>query len=137
VTLQANSPKDFHESYLTSCPFASPYLSIHFEKGVASGAASGNPFQYAGTENDGTGLYFMQARYYNPSLGRFIFCAWPAQSREIFIDRKIFEMCHESVLSQIWRKMPQITGVRGSVWDRALVGSLVSLPTCNQATDVQ
>jgi RHS repeat-associated protein len=39
---------------------------------VATGAASGNPFQYTGSENDGNGLYFMQARYYNPALGRFI-----------------------------------------------------------------
>lgn len=39
---------------------------------VASGDASGNPFQYTGRENDGTGLYYYRARYYSPSLGRFI-----------------------------------------------------------------
>jgi RHS repeat-associated protein len=39
---------------------------------TASGDASGNPFQYTGRENDGTGLYYYRARYYNPSLGRFI-----------------------------------------------------------------
>ncbi|WP_190287781.1 RHS repeat-associated core domain-containing protein [Massilia sp. NR 4-1] len=31
-----------------------------------------NPFQYAGRENDGTGLYYYRARYYSPSMGRFI-----------------------------------------------------------------
>ena len=29
-------------------------------------------FQYAGRENDGNGLYFYRARYYNPAFGRFI-----------------------------------------------------------------
>ncbi|HKV12861.1 MAG TPA: RHS repeat-associated core domain-containing protein [Thermoanaerobaculia bacterium] len=39
---------------------------------VASGDASSNTFQYTGRENDGTGLYYYRARYYNPSFGRFI-----------------------------------------------------------------
>jgi RHS repeat-associated protein len=34
--------------------------------------ASTNPFQYTGRENDGTGLYYYRARYYNSSLQRFI-----------------------------------------------------------------
>jgi RHS repeat-associated protein len=38
---------------------------------TASGAAS-NTFQYTGRENDGTGLYYYRARYYNPLIGRFI-----------------------------------------------------------------
>ena len=38
----------------------------------ASGAANGSTYQFAGRENDGTGLYFNRARYYNPSWGRFI-----------------------------------------------------------------
>jgi RHS repeat-associated protein len=37
-----------------------------------SGPASTNAFQYTGRENDGTGLYFNRARYYNPTLQRFI-----------------------------------------------------------------
>lgn len=31
-----------------------------------------NSFQYTGRENDGTGLYYYRARYYNPKWGRFI-----------------------------------------------------------------
>ena len=31
-----------------------------------------NPFQYTGRENDGTGLYYYRARYYHPTLQRFI-----------------------------------------------------------------
>jgi RHS repeat-associated protein len=31
-----------------------------------------NPFQYAGRENDGTGLYYNRARYYSSTLQRFI-----------------------------------------------------------------
>jgi RHS repeat-associated protein len=38
---------------------------------VTSGS-SANPYQYTGRENDGTGLFFYRARYYNPSLQRFI-----------------------------------------------------------------
>jgi RHS repeat-associated protein len=37
-----------------------------------SGTNTGNSQQYAGRENDGTGLYYNRARYYNPALGRFI-----------------------------------------------------------------
>ena len=31
-----------------------------------------NPYQYTGRENDGTGLYYYRARYYSPTLQRFI-----------------------------------------------------------------
>jgi RHS repeat-associated protein len=37
-----------------------------------TGAASSNPHQYTGRENDGTGLHFYRARYYDPQLMRFI-----------------------------------------------------------------
>jgi RHS repeat-associated protein len=33
---------------------------------------STNVFQYTGRENDGTGLYYYRARYYSPSMQRFI-----------------------------------------------------------------
>ena len=35
------------------------------------GEAIGNAFQYTGRENDGTGLYYYRARYYDPGKGRF------------------------------------------------------------------
>ncbi len=37
-----------------------------------SGPASANSSQYTGRENDGTGLYYYRARYYSPTLQRFI-----------------------------------------------------------------
>ncbi len=43
-----------------------------FGKTSASGASSGNPSQYTGRENDGTGLHYYRARYYSPVLQRFI-----------------------------------------------------------------
>jgi len=37
-----------------------------------AGATSSNVFQYTGREDDGNGLYYYRARYYNPLLGRFV-----------------------------------------------------------------
>jgi RHS repeat-associated protein len=37
-----------------------------------SGAANDNQYQFTGRQNDGTGLYYYRARYYNPNWGRFI-----------------------------------------------------------------
>jgi RHS repeat-associated protein len=34
--------------------------------------SSSNPYQYTGRENDGTGLYYYRARYYDPARGTFI-----------------------------------------------------------------
>jgi len=42
-----------------------------FGRASVGGAASTNPFQFTGRENDGTGLYYYRARYYHPLLQRF------------------------------------------------------------------
>lgn len=39
---------------------------------TASGQASENASQFTGRDNDGTGLYYYRARYYSPTLQRFI-----------------------------------------------------------------
>lgn len=39
---------------------------------VTATGTSANLYQYTGRENDGTGLYYYRARYYSPSLKRFI-----------------------------------------------------------------
>lgn len=43
-----------------------------FGKTSSAGPASTNVFQYTGREDEGNGLYYYRARYYNPLLGRFI-----------------------------------------------------------------
>ena len=48
------------------------YTYEPFGRTLSTGAASQNPFQFTGRENDGTGLYYYRARYYHPGLGRFI-----------------------------------------------------------------
>lgn len=48
------------------------YTYDPFGNTTNSGTPSGNSFQYAARENDGTGLYFYRARYYSPQFGRFI-----------------------------------------------------------------
>ena len=50
----------------------SQYTYEPFGATATTGAASANPFQYTGRENDGTGLYYYRARYYHPGLQRFI-----------------------------------------------------------------
>jgi RHS repeat-associated protein len=39
---------------------------------IVSGDVSGNPYQYTGRENDGTGVYYYRARFYHPEIQRFI-----------------------------------------------------------------
>src|SRR5574341_806036 len=46
-------------------PYDNPYLSA-----AASGADS--TYGWAGEQTDGNGLVFLRARYYNPSMGRFL-----------------------------------------------------------------
>ena len=49
------------------------YLYDSFGNLTASTGSISNPFLYTGREFDAeTGLYFYRARYYNPSIGRFI-----------------------------------------------------------------
>ena len=48
------------------------YVYEPFGNTNSGGAPSSNPSQYTGRENDGTGLYYYRARYYSPSLQRFI-----------------------------------------------------------------
>jgi len=43
-----------------------------FGQTTTTGPSSANAQQYAGRENDGTGLYFYRGRYYSPALKRFI-----------------------------------------------------------------
>jgi RHS repeat-associated protein len=52
---------------------ATIYTYEPFGRAATSGVASGNAFQSAGREYDGpTGLYYLRARYYSPTLHRFI-----------------------------------------------------------------
>lgn len=48
------------------------YTYEPFGRTTATGLPSNNPFQYTGRENDGTGLYYYRARYYDPQAGRFV-----------------------------------------------------------------
>jgi RHS repeat-associated protein len=45
----------------------SPYGEV-----AVLGPDEGNPLRYTGREDDGTGLYYYRARYYDPGLKRFI-----------------------------------------------------------------
>jgi len=48
------------------------YAYSPYGETTALGADEGNAIQYTARENDGTGLYYYRARYYDPVLKRFI-----------------------------------------------------------------
>jgi RHS repeat-associated protein len=48
------------------------YTYEPFGNTTPSGTPSTNSYQYTGRENDGTGLYYYRARYYDPQIGRFV-----------------------------------------------------------------
>ncbi len=48
------------------------YTYDPFGKPSSTGATSSNTQQYTGLQNDGTGLQYNRARYYSPTLQRFI-----------------------------------------------------------------
>jgi RHS repeat-associated protein len=48
------------------------YTYEPFGNTATTGLTSSNTFEYTGRENDGTGLYYNRARYYNPTWERFI-----------------------------------------------------------------
>ncbi|HVN63162.1 MAG TPA: RHS repeat-associated core domain-containing protein, partial [Candidatus Binataceae bacterium] len=50
----------------------SQYAYEPFGNTIALGQTSANSYQFTGRENDGTGLYYYRARYYDPQIDRFI-----------------------------------------------------------------
>ena len=48
------------------------YTYEPFGATTASGATSANAVQFSGRENDGTGLYYYRARFYGPTMQRFV-----------------------------------------------------------------
>jgi RHS repeat-associated protein len=48
------------------------YTFDPFGNTTGTGASSSNPYQFTSRENDGNGIYYYRARYYNPQFGRFI-----------------------------------------------------------------
>jgi RHS repeat-associated protein len=48
------------------------YSYYSFGQTTGCGTASTNSFQFGGRENDGSGLYYLRARYYHPVVQRFI-----------------------------------------------------------------
>jgi RHS repeat-associated protein len=48
------------------------YTYEPFGQTTVTGQGNGNPFQYTGRENDGSGLCYYRARYYSPTRQRFI-----------------------------------------------------------------
>jgi RHS repeat-associated protein len=48
------------------------YTFDPFGNTTSTGATSTNQYQFASRENDGNGLYYYRARYYDPTINRFI-----------------------------------------------------------------
>jgi YD repeat-containing protein len=62
---------------------ATAYGYSPYGETVRSGEDSGNSTQYTGRENDGTGMYFYRARYYEPGIKRFSLLTWTQRSGSI------------------------------------------------------
>jgi RHS repeat-associated protein len=58
----------------------------------SSGQSSSNVFQYIGRENEGNGLYFVRARYYSPTLHRFV----SEDPLRFFADSNFYRYCFDS-----------------------------------------
>jgi len=52
--------------------FGRVYAYSAYGEATALGPDGGNSLQYTGRENDGSGLYYYRARYYDPVLKRFV-----------------------------------------------------------------
>ncbi len=48
------------------------YTYEPFGRTAVTGTSNTNSYQYTGRENDGTGLYYYRARYFSPTIQRFI-----------------------------------------------------------------
>jgi len=48
------------------------YTYEPFGNATVGGQLSANPYQFTGREDDGTGLYFYRARFYSPTIQRFV-----------------------------------------------------------------
>jgi RHS repeat-associated protein len=66
----ADTTGTIQTSYTGACPERS--RRNPFGNTQSSGQGCSNSYQFAGRENDNTGLYYMRARYYAPSLQRFV-----------------------------------------------------------------
>jgi RHS repeat-associated protein len=62
VVAQSGADRSIQNSYLYSV----------WGETASSGPDGSNPIQYTARENDGTGLYFYRARYYDPRTKRFL-----------------------------------------------------------------
>jgi RHS repeat-associated protein len=51
---------------------ATTYTYEPYGRAEVAGTLSPNPFQFTGRANDGAGLYHYRARYYHPTLARFV-----------------------------------------------------------------
>ena len=60
-----------------------------------------NPLRYRGYVYDqGTGLYYLQSRYYNPEIGRFINADAFAATGQGLLGNNMFTYCHNSIVSK-------------------------------------
>ena len=76
------------------CTYSAYGLRTHTIGNVSSGIGLYNPFWYRGYVYDTeTGLYYLQSRYYNPAVGRFINADGYATTGQGFIGNNMFAYC--------------------------------------------
>jgi RHS repeat-associated protein len=101
---------------------ATSYTYQPFSGTTAGGAANTNPYQFTGRENDGTGLYFYRARYYQPGFQRFIsqdpvgFAGGQANIYLSYVYDDAVDMLDPSGLSFLTKLWNGFNDIPGAIW---------------------
>lgn len=83
-----------------------------------------NPYRYRGYRYDTeTGLYYLQSRYYNPELGRFINSDAMVSGNSDLLEHNIYAYCSNNPVNRadssgyIWETLLDIGGIGWSAYD--------------------
>ena len=116
---------------------ATTYSYQAFGQTSVTGTVSANSFQFTGRENDGTGFYYYRARYYHPTLQRFL-----SEDPIGFVggDSNLYAYVHNSPLAFVdplgWRLCRMaLPGFEGAIIDDSFATNLAIFIGKNIAED--
>ena len=88
-----------------------------------------NPYRYRGYRYDTeTGLYYLQSRYYNPGMGRFINADGYLQTGEGLLDKNMYAYCQNNPIIYIDTNGEVITFAGAILLGILGIGTIASVP---------